>query len=230
MSPYHSLTTFFLLLPFLFLFCPCNADKYDRSHFKIQDSGSKDWRLLKDRVARSMESTVTATVINHPYDENGGKTQSLQEVSTYSVLKSDPKSSLPSSFTVCSATRNVETYYKDDYQLFFIILGPDGSHFLQARIYSEDIDTRMSSIYLGLQGIFSKLEKKIPIVFAHQWTRGCMAVNTQSGRIQFVVDGHLVEDKVYEGMVGSTGNSPTNMTGRILLGAYWTNGYWVIDT
>ena len=56
-----------------------------------------------------------------------------------------------------------------------------------------------------------------------------MAVNTQSGMIQVVVDGHVVEDKVYQEMVASIGNRPTNLTGRIVLGAGWANGVWGSD-
>ena len=50
-----------------------------------------------------------------------------------------------------------------------------------------------------------------------------MAVNSESGLLQWVVDGTLVEDSIDVPHVRDTKNKPTNLTGKIVLGA-WQNG------
>ena len=63
-------------------------------------------------------------------------------------------------------------------------------------------------------------------VFPEQWLRCCLAVQTDSGLLQWVVDGHVIEDGIFEGIKDSAGKE-TNLTGRILLGrTKWPSSGW----
>ena len=105
----------------------------------------------------------------------------MEEVHTYAELKRDPRADLPSSFTICS---NVMTTYGSE-QTFFTLLGKDGNKWLTPFLMVAD---RTSFSYVKWAGV------KLPPVFAHQWVRSCIAVNTESGLLQWVVDGALVEN------------------------------------
>ena len=50
-----------------------------------------------------------------------------------------------------------------------------------------------------------------------QWVRSCMAINTESGLLQWVVDGALVENNIVD-QIKDTMNRPTNLVGNLILG------------
>ena len=63
-------------------------------------------------------------------------------------------------------------------------------------------------------------------VFPEQWLRSCLAVQTDSGRLQWVVDGQVIEDGIFEGIKDIAGKD-ANLTGRILLGrTKWPSYGW----
>ena len=134
----------------------------------------------------------------------------MEEVHTYAELKRDPRADLPSSFTICS---NVMTTYGSE-QTFFTLLGKDGNKWLTPFLMVAD---RTSFSYVKWAGV------KLPPVFAHQWVRSCIAVNTESGLLQWVVDGALVENATVA-QVKDSKNKPSDLTGKIVLGTWQWNG------
>ena len=136
----------------------------------------------------------------------------LGEVHTYAQLKKDPRADLPSSFTICSS---VMTTYETYGQMLFNLLGDDGNSWLEVFLQVGDNET---SFYHG-----KRTKVKLPPVFVHQWVRSCMAVNSESGLLQWVVDGTLVENATVA-HVKDTKNKPTDLTGKIVLGGWQRSG------
>ena len=174
-------------------------------------------QMKNARTFRSKRSTKT-DVVSHEFcyscmsEEENEQKITLKEVHTYAELKHDPQASLPPSFTICSTV--MTTYATDQYQMFFILLGEDGNQWLHAAIASDTSDA-MSTIFFH----WDYANGTIPRIFPHQWVRGCMAVNTKSGLLQWVVEGILVENKTVDEVTNPT-NIPTDLTGKIVLGTY----------
>ena len=173
--------------------------------------------------ARSMSKVASAYVVNHEYcfsciitEEH--QVETLDEIRSYAELKSDPRADLPSSFTICSS---VMTTYGSG-QIFFTLLGKDGNKWLGSLLKVNNKTT----FYHG-----SWVQEKLPPVFAHQWVRSCMTVNSESGLLQWVVDGVLVENATFA-HVKNAKNKPTDLTGKIVLGAWQSSGAkkWISES
>ena len=99
--------------------------------------------------------------------------ETYKEVVSYAELKYDPRADLPSAFTICSSAM---TTYAGDGQMFFNILGKDGNSWLQPVIYYRNEQTTF---------LHKKwADVKLPWVFSRQWTRSCVAIDTESGLLQ----------------------------------------------
>ena len=156
---------------------------------------------------------VTTYVVNHEIEKEEDDKDTLEEVHTYAQFKRDPRANLPSSFTICSSV--MTTYYKNkQMQVFFNLLGNDGNRWLGSFLY---VDKETSFYHLKLTDV-----KLLP-VFAHQWVRSCMAVDSDSGLLQWVVDGTLVENTTVAHIKDSK-NKPTDLTDKIVLGAWQYSG------
>ena len=122
-------------------------------------------------------------VVSFVNPDPGSLKESLVDVQSYAVLKNHPGTAMPLSFTICS---DIMTVYstKDNRLMFFNLLGSDGDHLLKAIMLSELLMTDLD-----------EASGQKPMVFPNQWVRSCMAVDTVSGMIQWVVDGNLVENR-----------------------------------
>ena len=170
------------------------------------------------RTSTSKRGSKT-NVVSHEFcyscmsEEDNEQKKTLEEVHTYAELRNDPRASLPSSFTICSTA--MTTYATDQYQMFFVLLGEDGNQWLHAAIFGTDSHDTMSTNFFH----WDYANGTTPKIFPHQWVRSCMAVNTKSGFMQWVVEGILVENKTVDEVANPT-NVPTNLTGKVVLGIY----------
>ena len=145
-------------------------------------------------------------------EKNQERKQSLSEVHSYAELKMNSQHPLPSSFTICSSV--MTTYGTDHYLMFFGLLGTDQNQWLSAALYVHESKNVLSTIlFYGIKNA----DKKLPPVFPYQWVRSCMAINTESGLVQWVVDGTLVENKIIDEIKDPL-NRPTNLVGNLILG------------
>ena len=55
-------------------------------------------------------------------------------------------------------------------------------------------------------------------MFANQWVRSCLALNTLSGMVQWVAQGELVDNSTFPGI---TNNVPIDLSGKLILGSYY---------
>ena len=104
-------------------------------------------------------------------------------------------------------------------QTLFTLLGKDGNKWLASFLQVDD----NTSFYWKWKLSGRWVDVKLPPVFAHQWVRSCMAVNSESGLLQWVVDGTLVENATVA-HVRETKNKPSDLTGKIVLGAWQGSG------
>ena len=155
-------------------------------------------------------------VVSFVNPDPGSVKESLVDVQSHAVLKNHPGTAIPLSFTICS---DIMTVYstKPNRLMFFNLFGNDGDHLLRAIMMSELLLTDV-----GASG-------QIPTVFPNQWVRSCMAVDTVSGMIQWVVDGNLVENRTMDVLKDS--KLPKDLNGKLILGAYQftTNKWWVFS-
>ena len=146
--------------------------------------------------------------------------RNLDEVHTYAELKNDFRASLPASFTICSTL----LVTNGRWQLFFNLVGEDGGELLAPWLYMHDKKENMLQIYFR-QGSTKPTYSVIPPIFANQWLKSCLAINTTSGWLGWVVEGTLVIATSSEEVRGH-GKMPTNLTQNLILGAHNYAGKW----
>ena len=103
--------------------------------------------------------------------------------------------------------------------LLFSILGKDNGNYLHAFL-EGDMDT------LGLvPGSFRfKPKGKIDRVFPEQWLSTCLAVNTESGLLQWVVETQLIANDTIEAIKQNDPEHPADLSEKLLLGAWSKQG------
>ena len=139
----------------------------------------------------------------------------LEKVHTYAELKQDPRASLPDTFTICSTmmTTNCPNYV---WPVFFTILDNNRAQFF-APISSHSSVVSLVKIYY-LQGASEGVNGKIPPLFPSQWIRSCLAINTTSGLINWVVEGTHVLTTTSEEVKNSK-SQPRDLSRKLVLGA-----------
>ena len=87
-----------------------------------------------------------------------------------------------------------------------------------------DFKTTRFSSFTGYNQKFAN--KTIPQVFPNQWVRSCLALSTQSGLLQWVVDGQLVEDTMLDSLKEAAANRPSDLTDKLIIGRYSFSEGW----
>ena len=155
------------------------------------------------RIKRDNQLMSNTSVISHEFpltDDNLLSKPKKEELHTFAELQFDPKASFPPSFTICS-TIMTTVALKGRGSIFFSLLGNAGDNYLY--VY---LDGNMESFVL-FSGRFSfKAREKINRVFPEQWLSTCLAVNTESGLLQWVVDTQLVANVTIEAIRQNSGS------------------------
>ena len=159
-------------------------------------------------------------VISHLSNENcfpadkDNFTSTEEADPTYAELA---KLSLPSSFTICSM---IMVSQCTNTAQFFALLDENGDNFISALLHQSWAAFRLNvggNPYIPPGVINSTL-------FPEQWLRSCLAVQTDTGSLQWVVDGLVVEDTIFE-EIHKDMDKQANL--RILLGRLkWPSGIW----
>ena len=176
-------------------------------------------KIKAELVQHSMRETTTTHetyVIDNEFclsclgEEEREAKDTFEEVHSNAVLKTDPSANLPSSFTICSSS---QTTYGSK-QTFFSLLGIDGNKWLSLAMQVHN----QTSFYHGRWA-----QVKLPRVFAYQWVRSCVAVNSASGLLQWVVDGVLVENAIVSHLK-DVENKPLDLAGKVVIGVWQDTG------
>ena len=164
-------------------------------------------------------------VVNHSFcqknlpPEDVKSKKSLEEVHTYAKLKLDPRSNLPGAFTICSTIMmtNCQSYL---YPIFFTFLD-DQLDQIMAAYLEPSIESRMQVIFSKWPT--SSVHNKIPPTFPNRWIKSCMAINSTSGSLDWVVEGESVLK--YEN-VSELRRLPKVLSNKLVLGAYSYGDRW----
>ena len=152
-----------------------------------------------------------------------------EEIPNYAILTQDPNPLLPSSFTVClgvSVTTNIGQ------QVFFSIRGQNGEPFL-ATAFSDQIDGRENNVGLDLVLGSSFINKAFELrVFPNQWVHSCLSLSFETGMVEWVIDGQIAlsanaSTTWNKELMQAARNRPTNLKGKVILGAIETPGGWM---
>ena len=183
--------------------------------------------IMLQRKSIDAEKTLTNIVSNAfcesslaEVDVLGKKT--LEEVHTYAELKHDFRGSLPDSFTICSTVKATNCPGQI-WPTFFNILDNDRAQFLAPARHPGSIKSILQIVYL--QESSEMLVDRIPPMFPNQWTKSCVAVNTTSGLVQWVVEGTLLLTVVSEEVKNSK-RRPKDLSNKLVLGALSYGGAW----
>ena len=145
--------------------------------------------------------------------------QNLVEVegASYAILRNDPNASLPASFTICSTIMAPVIFPRRMNLLFFNLLGTDGMP-----VFSWPMDVVMTSEGIVTRHNFLQQWKTLEndgqesYAFSHQWIKGCIAFDNESGLYHGVVDGIFVlNNKLSDHFLAKV---PSDLSGKILLG------------
>ena len=106
---------------------------------------------------------------------------------------------------------------------FFTILDNDRVQFLAPSSNHGSLESLLVIIFS--EGASELANGKIPPLFPNQWTRSCMAINTTSGLIHWVVEGNLVMSTTSQEVKNSK-NRPKDLSKKIVLCARSNGGVW----
>ena len=184
------------------------------------------------RRVRETPKTMMNDVVSYswcesdlPAEDNMGKNR-MEELHTYAELNHDLRASLPDSFTV-SSTILIPKCPNYVWPTFFTILDNNGAQFLAPVCSSGSIESQLKIYYL--QGSSESTAGEIPSLFPNKWTRSCMAINTTSGLINWVIEGtHVLTTTSEE--VKNQKKKPKNLSKKLVLGARSYAGIWFVPS
>ena len=191
----------FLFVPHLFVFAQVSGLKMKRE---------------------TSNSQLKTNVIYHLLEETPVLKDSFKELNTYVELNEDPKASLPSTFTICSAVMREA----GNEQVLFSLLGKKEEVLVQGTIFSTHPENKRSTFYYSIQNHAFSTNMTIPIVYPYEWTHSCMALSTESGLVRWVVNGQAVEDVKRDVLKEAASDKPRDLNGKILIGATYTPTGW----
>ena len=181
-----------------------------------------------NRIKRDHELKSNASVVSHEFpltEENLLSKPKKEDLHTFAELKFDPKASFQKRFTICS-TLMTRAVIKSWPLIFFSLLDKGGNNYLNAFLNGG-----MESLVI-ISGRFSfKPKGKINRVFPEQWVSTCLAVNTGSGLLQWVVDTQLIANVTIEAIRQNALDHPVDLSGKLMLGARNTGpGGWSVHS
>ena len=143
----------------------------------------------------------------NPDNEIGSFKISLDDVSSLAVLAKDSRGALPETFTICSDIMSLLST-AENRLMFFNLLGNNEEQLFAVIAPGGNLYTTW-----GIIG-------HIATFFPNQWLRSCMAIDTVSGMINWVVDGDLVANKTIAVLKDS--DTSFKLNAKIILGAFQT--------
>ena len=190
--------------------------------------------VILSEIAGS-SSGISTNVVSHAFCESDLSEndkmdkKTLDEVHTFAELKHDPRASLPDSFTICSAimTTNCQTF---DWPIYFNLLDDNRTQLVVPNRSYGSMENLffINQLSINIQGN-STGEKTIPPLFPNEWSRSCMSANTNTGLIQWVVEGTLVLTTVAQ-EVKESKNKPKDLSKKLVLSAMLYGGVWTAAT
>ena len=186
---------------------------------------SKESALIRE--ARETQMGLTR-IVNNAYcdsslsDEDKMTRKTLKKIHTYAELKFDPQGNLPESFTICSfmMTPSCPSIF---WPSFFTIVDDNKAQFFAPIIRHKNMTSLLIISYF--QGTSKSVTGEIPPLFPNQWIKSCLAINTTSGFITWVVEGVLILNTTSDELSNSK-SRPKDLGKKIVLGVKSYVGSW----
>ena len=185
------------------------------------------WARSENKCYSGSNDKKCTYVLNHSFceanlpPEDVEPKNTLGKVYSYAELKHDPRSSLPDSFTICS-TILVPNCGGAWLPIFFNVLDKKYQQTITAFLRTS-IDSALGMDFSTWST--EMVYDMIPPTFPNKWTKSCMAINSTSGSINWVVEGVLVMSMKSEKVKDSL-KLPKDLTGKLILGATFYGGKW----
>ena len=158
----------------------------------------------------------TTIVLHHKIKHSSSvamvEREKLEDLPAYMELREDPINLLPPAFTICStaisATGDI---------VFFTLLGEDGNQVLCPHISNDPARRTKSNNsvpYLFVSESLAAAPRVLGLLFPRDRVRSCLAVSTESGLVQWVIEGHVVVNETF-GVLTQGGLLPQGLAGRL---------------
>ena len=160
-------------------------------------------RLPKDNVG-SEHSVIDIS------DDINGERDSLREFTMASLSKPD----MPRDFTICTAFMSEAWTTDFSASRLFELRDVDGDRWAYVLLYAAES-------YIEFEVKLGNVDFQTPIprvLFPLTWTRVCLSLDTGSGKVGVVVDGLVVQEKIYQEALEEDERRPTNMS--LVLGSW----------
>ena len=134
--------------------------------------------------------------IQHTSSVNLVQRETLNDIPSYILLKEDRISLLPRTFTICSSASSSIGEI-----VLFTLLNDDGNQVLNGFFSNEAVRTKgkkESETGFFISGTWISTPSVLGLVFPQEWVRSCLALSTESGLAQGVVEGQLVVNQTFE--------------------------------
>ena len=145
----------------------------------------------------------------------------------YAVLAQDRKMDLPFSFTICSS---VHLNFMVSAIFFYQLYQEDGKPWFNTFIqgYQRDTNKFQEKVELTYYKELSDIENTsnpMPIM-PNSWYHGCTTLDTNTGHMKVVVNGHVIIDQIIKEFANSGREKPKSLEGRLSLFKNFPTDIW----
>ena len=151
---------------------------------------------------------------------------SEEKMIDYALLTLDKKMDLPAVFSICSSLhRNIV----NSAVFFFQLYQDDGKPWFSVELRNQrDLKRFQEKVQIVYYKELSNIEPTldpVPIV-PNSWYHGCTTLDTVTGHMLVVVNGHIIIDQVIEEFINTVDIRPKSLDGRLSLFKTFYTGYW----
>ena len=145
----------------------------------------------------------------------------------YALLALDRKMDLPSSFTICSSTH---LNFIITSIFFYQLYQDDGKPWFALELRAlRDLNRFQEEVQIIYYTEMSKIEPTLdPVpIRPNLWYHSCTALNTVTGHVFIMVNGHIIIDQVIEEFINTMHEKPKSLEGRLGLFKNFYSGFWL---
>ena len=151
---------------------------------------------------------------------------SEEKMADYAILAEDKKMDLPTSFTICSSLHlNFVTSAIFFYQLYQDNGKPWFSLYIGNSRHDQSFRERLRFRYYKDLPDWNNTANPVPVQ-PNSWYHGCTALDTVTGHLLIVVNGHTIVNQVFEELINIVEETPKSLEGRLGLFKNYYNGFW----
>ena len=187
------------------------------SYLLVYSLSSDIERQARNKRGTTNEIKMVSSLTTNLDEADKGYKKTLEELDTYAQLRKELWGSLPNDFTICStifSTNDVEHYP-------LTLLGNDKDLLIKTYIDNSKfglVNTSKAGLSIKNYEYYSN-STAVPMIFPGEWVKSCLALSMQTGSIKWVLDGNLVLNVSSDTLKKSAEKAPTDLSGRIIIGA-----------